>query len=83
MKLFIQVAPNNTELYDLIKIDQTGHYCVLQDTLENCLELFKKTISEQTYSKTITHNYDSSNHLVIDYTSGKPVIMDGVKFCSL
>lgn len=72
MKLFIQNSPNNSDLYDLIKIDNKSHYCLLQDTLENCLKLFNQTIREHSSPIGIMYSYDSSTHLVIDHTSGKP-----------
>lgn len=83
MKLFIQVAPNNLSAYDLIKIDEEGQACLLQDTIENCLVLFKQVISQQPSEKTIKYKYDGSTHLVTDYTGGKPIVMDEIKFSQL
>lgn len=71
MKLYIQLEKINN-LYNLIKIDETGQHCLLQDTLENCRQLFNTIISEHSSPTGIMYYYDSINHLVIDHTSGKP-----------
>lgn len=81
MQLYIQLAPNN-DLYDLIQIDNQGQKCLLQDTKENCLVLFKKIISEKPIQKIMAYRYDSSTHLVTDYTNGFPVLTDEFRFIS-